>query len=171
MANTYTAISTITVGSSGSSSMLFDSIPANFRDLCLVFSLREDTDDRSMKITFNNDSSTVYSEKTIFGSAGTVYNSTGSSQSYLSPNTASAPSPAVANSFGNGCLYIASYSNPSHSKTVVIDTITENNAAGNAGNSRYVGTWANNSAISRITIMAWASKFVEYSTATLYGIK
>lgn len=171
MANTYNAIATVTVGSGGTTSIDFSSIPKSFTDLYLVFSLRQDTDDRSIKITFNNDSSSVYSEKSVFGSASTVYNSGSTSQVYFTPNTISAPSPAVADSFSNGAMYITNYSNATYSKSVSVDTITENNAAGNAGNSRYTGTWANNSAINRITITPYASKFVQHSTVTLYGIK
>ena len=55
MANTYTLISSVTVGSGGASSIDFTSIPATYTDLCLVWSGRSAGSDVDTKITFNSE--------------------------------------------------------------------------------------------------------------------
>lgn len=171
MANTFTAISTVTVGSGGTTSISFSSIPQTYSDLLVLFSLREDTDDRNVKLTFNSSSSSIYSGKYLMGSAGTNYTGTDTNNTYFTIVTGAVASPATVNTFGNSLLYIPRYTSTSYNKSIRIDTTNENADSGNSGCAIYAGVWASTSAISGITFTPWASKFVQYSTATLYGIK
>ena len=63
MANTYTLISSVTVGSGGASSIEFTSIPSTYTDLLLNFSGRSNTNQASggfaCKIEFNGSSSNL----------------------------------------------------------------------------------------------------------------
>ena len=171
MATTYKAIATVTVGSGGASSIDFTSISSAYTDLVLVYSLRQDTDDRSIKVTFNGNTSSIYTLTGVFGSASTVYNQSDANATSFMAGTGSAPSPATANTFGNCSMYIPNYASTTINKSVSFDHTSENNAAGNAGDAIFSGLWASTSAINQITITPWASKFVQYSTAYLYGIK
>ena len=171
MPTTYKAIATVTVGSGGTSSIDFSSIPSTYTDVLVLFSLRQDTDDRNIKITFNNSSSSIYSERVLTGSGGVVSSSNNSSQTRFAVGAGASPSPATANTFGNGMLYVPNYTNTSNNKSMSVSTASENNSDTNVGQVFYSGLWSSTSAINQITISPWASKFVQYSTATLYGIK
>ena len=76
---------------------------------------------------------------------------------------------STANTFGNAELYIPNYAGSNY-KSVSIDTVTENNAT-SAYAEIEAALWANTAAISSITCtLAFGTLFMQYSTATLYGI-
>jgi hypothetical protein len=172
MANTYSLINSITVGSGGASTIDFTSISSGFTDLCLKLSLRTANAAayNSASVTFNG-SSSGYSEINLYGnSTGTVsLSNSGAQIDYLWADAASATS----STFGNAEIYIPNYAG-STNKSVSFDISTENNAT--TTNASFVGfmtaLWSNTAAINRVTITAGSSStFAQYSTAYLYGIK
>ena len=167
MAFTYKAIASTTVGSGGASSITFSSIPQTYTDLVILTSLRQDTADQVAKITFNG-SSSGYSDRFVWGTGSSALSNSDSSQSVLWFYAGSAQSGQTANTFGNAAVYIPNYAG-SNNKLVSYDSVNENNAT-DAQMFLTAGLWANSAAITSITISPNSSKFVQYSTATLYGI-
>jgi len=171
MANTYTAIATVTVGSGGASTVEFTSIPATYTDLLLVFSLRSDRSASSISSSLIvNGSTSSYSSRYIRGDGSSVASYTGAS-SYFNPGEVPAAT-ATSSTFGNGMVYIPNYAG-STNKSFSFDNVQENNTTG-AYQTMGAGLWSNTSAITSIEIghRDYASgNFVQYSTATLYGIK
>lgn len=167
MANTYVAISTVTVGSGGASSIDFSSIPQTYTDLMIMFSGIDSGDNQSL-IRFNNDTSSTYTSKQLFNGNGTAQSSshtgTGSVVAYADGFTG-----YTANTFGNVSIYIPNYTSSSKYKSWSSDGVSENNGT-SIGQKLFAGLYQSNSAISSIQMLASAT-FSQYSTATLYGIK
>jgi hypothetical protein len=172
MAITYEAIATVTVGSSGASSIAFSSIPATYTDLKLVISARTNVDnwnDNSI-VRFNTDSGNNYSNRRINGSGSTIESSSNSSQDgfyYLNFNG----STVTSNTFCSNEMYIPNYTS-SNQKSFSVDRAIENNSFTENLVSLIAGIWTGTAAITSISIAPfYGTSFVQYSTATLYGIK
>lgn len=171
MANTYTLISSATVGSGGAAFIEFTSIPATYTDLCLLLSGRVDRAVLASTIvmTFNGITTLSYSDRTLLGSGASGSSSTSSGADIRDMILPAAN--ATANTFGNLLIYVPNYAG-SNNKSVSIDSVMENNATTSYQNLT-AGLLANTSAITSIkfTEPNGGSNFVQYSTAYLYGIK
>jgi hypothetical protein len=172
MAITYVPISNVTVGSGGSSIIEFTSIPQTYTDLLLKLSLRSSlagAHGGSAQMIFNNSTAQNYSFRYIRGSGNTSPSSAGTDGTSFIRVTNNHPTAGnTANTFCNSEIYIPNYTS-SHSKTVSEDMVEENNTAECylAVNS---GIWTLTNAITSIKLTSEATSFVQYSTATLYGI-
>ena len=172
MANTYTKISSSTVGAAGVSSIDFTSIPATYTDLCLKISVRSDetgSNNGQMIIQFNSDATAGnYTGKLIYGSGSAAGSTTqGGTSSFLAAGMDSAGN--TASTFANFEMYISNYAS-SNIKSTSSDGVAENNATA-AYSALTAYNWSGTAAITSINIKAGTSqKFVQYSTATLYGI-
>ena len=169
MANTYVAIATVTVGSGGASSIDFTSIPQTYTDLNVLLCTRStDTGLRTdIKMTFNGSSSS-YSGREIRNADGTA-SSTTSNTTYVDMWRINGTS-TTASTFTNHSLYIPNYTS-SNNKSFSIDDVLENNSTSSYYLGFAAGLWSNSSAINQITFTCGSGNFVQYSTATLYGIK
>lgn len=158
-------IQTVTVGSGGSASIVFSSIPQTFTDLLLVFSLRGTVVDvnNEVRLTINSSGGTdrlLYS----FGSAGANSNASGS---ILRGNTSGGN--ATSNTFGSGSAYIPNYTS-TNAKSVAFDTMSEG-TAGNQGMYLNAGLPTSTAAVTQISLDNPSSFiWVQYSSASLYGI-
>ena len=165
MANTYTLIASVTVGSGGASTMGFTSIPATYTDLVVKISSRMSGAVRSTAVTLSlNGSSSSFTAKYHYGS--------GSAAGSYSGTTAIADSDganATSNTFGSQEIYIPNYAG-STNKSFSVDGVQEDNQT-EAYASLIAGLWSNTSAITSITLTSSSGNFVQYSTAYLYGIK
>lgn len=165
MANTFTKIATVTVGSGGASTISFSSIPASYTDLCLKASMRTSRADTAdpVTITFNS-SSTTYSERRLWfdGSSATTYTGTSIEAQYANGAT------SVSNAFNNFEMYIPNYG-ASQNKPMSYYSAQQNNIS-TAYTVRLTGVWATSTAINTITLDPVYGNFVQYTTATLYGI-
>lgn len=165
MPTTYTAIATVTVGSGGSSSIDFTSIPATYTDLHILFSPRSTNSSATYGATIQfNSSSANFSYRALYGS-GSVAGSYSDTSSWLGEVPAAN---ATSNTFGNISIYITNYAG-STNKSFSIDNVGENNATA-ARADLIAELWANTSAITSIKLQS-AVNFAQYTTATLYGIK
>jgi hypothetical protein len=165
MANTFIKISTVTVSAGGSSTIDFTSIPQTYTDLKLILCNRSSntgTVDGS-PIYFNSDTTSGnYTYRRVLGDGASVASAT--VNGLVLPGSS-----ATANAFANSEIYIPNYTG-SNNKTMSIDSVTETNAVdGYAGLT--AGRWSGTAAITSIRIQNVGGTFVQYSTATLYGIK
>lgn len=165
-----TKIQTVTVGSGGAASIDFTSIPGTYTDLMLVYSVRlTSAASEGVFITFNGNTS-GYSSRDLYGSGSG--NGASSTNPYGFTNKlfiGSTDSTAqTSNTFGSTLVYIPNYAGSSN-KSVSADNVYENNATA-AGIDVLAGLWSNTSAITSISTVSNNGNFVQYSSATLYGI-
>jgi hypothetical protein len=170
MATTYEAIATVTVGSGGAANIEFTSIPATFTDLNILLSLRQTAvGGTNVNMIFNN-STTSYSNRDIISAAGTVASeSTVLGTSSIKVGFIPENTNYTANTFSNQYVYIPNYAG-STNKSVSTDNAMENNST-TVYFGLFAGLWSNTSAITSIKLTPENGNFVQYSTATLYGIK
>jgi hypothetical protein len=165
MATTFTKIAAVTVGSGGASGIDFTSIPSTYTDLCLKISLRGTYAGIGDNIRLNINSkgaNTGVTNITLFGTGSSVISATGDQMVFTG-------STATASTFGNGEIYFPNYTS-SANKSISADTVSENN-----GTTGYdflnAMLWSYTETISSISMTpAGGGTFVQYSTATLYGI-
>lgn len=170
-ANTFVQIgSTVTVGSGGTANITFTSIPATYTDLVLKVSTKTarsgDSSDDGY-VTFNG-ATTGFSYKYIAGN-GTICGSGGaSSTSSIYDFTPNGSGTNASGIWGNAEIYIPNYAGSNY-KSVSMDAVMENNAT---ASYQYLsaGLWSNTAAITSIKLQADLGNFVQYSTASLYGI-
>ena len=166
MADTFVKIASVTVGAGGASSIDFTSIPSTYTDLCVKVSSRLSSTDTPLFVYFNNDTTnTNYNVRRLLGSG-----SAASSGAFNAPYVIYADiSSYTSNTFGNAEIYVPNYAG-STNKSMSVDSVNENNATG-AEAVLTAGQWSNTAAINRLTLVPVTISFVQYSTATLYGIK
>ena len=165
MPDTFIKIASVTVGSGGASSIDFTSIPSTYTDLCVKFSLRAGSNNCNLR--FNGSSAASYGQKTLRGTGSAVdtYYSVNSGATEIYFQALSSTSD-TANTFSNVELYIPNYAG-STNKSCSLDGVGENNGTTTYSNL-IAGLWSNTAAITQVSVL---SSFVQYSTATLYGIK
>ena len=158
---TYTALATVTLGSSASS-VTFSSIPATYRDLILVSSVAL-SPAGDVHLRFNSDTGSNYS--TVFGygySGGT--GSASETQSFMTTTVYGAASTTIGEHAG--VVQIMDYSATDKHKTV----LSRANRA-NSGVDFIAGRWANTSAINTILVFHAAGRtLLTGTTLNLYGI-
>jgi hypothetical protein len=173
MANTYVKIASVSVGVLGAASIDFTSIPATYTDLLIKVSARCDQagsvgDDIYMQ--FNNDAGGNYSFKKLFGNGSTAGSNSGTSfrnNARVGRYTALS---ATASTFASNDIYIPNYAG-STQKSISADGSEENNST-TAVSVLDASIWTGTAAISSFKIFPLVTaNFVQYSTATLYGIK
>jgi hypothetical protein len=172
MANTFELIASSTVGLLGAASFDFTSIPSTYTDLVVKISARSDaaTDSEHIYVTFNGSASAQYSMLRFRGTGTAASSYSEATQTSINFYNAVDALTATANTFSNNELYVPNYAG-STNKSVSFDSVEENNATG-ANAVLFAGLWSNTAAINRITLASTGSnKFVQYSTAYLYGVK
>jgi hypothetical protein len=169
MANTYTLISSVTVGSGGAANIDFTGIPSTYTDLLVKYSIRDSNNSTSQNInlTFNNAGGTAYSEKLLYGSGSAAQSFSSSSAANINFQYATGAL-ATASTFSNGEIYIPNYAG-STAKSVSIDSVIENNATATAMGLT-AGLSSNTAAITSVKLASPSGTLQQYSTAYLYGI-
>ena len=171
MANTFYKIASVTVGSGGASSIDFTSIPSTYTDLVIKVSARDARAvvASSIVLQINGSTAASGSYRRIYGDGSAAFSDSDVSQTVVQSGHSDGNS-ATANTFGNVEIYIPNYAG-SANKSFSSDGVAETNAT-TTYMSLVAGLWANTAAITQITIKpATAVDFLQYSTATLYGIK
>lgn len=163
MAYTYSKIASVNIGSAGSGSINFLSIPQTYTDLLIKVSARNTTGTLDCYINFNG-SSTGLSRIVLYGNGSSTTTGTGS-DGYVVWIPQSTDTASI---FGNAEIYIPNYTSKVY-KSFTADSVTENNAT-LAYQFFQSGVWSNSEAIRSISLNS-GSTFAQYSTATLYGIK
>jgi len=164
MPSTYEVISATTVGTAAQTVTL-SSIPATYTDLVVVVNAQASVQS-DLYLTFNGDTSAVYSNTTLYGdgtSAGSRRDTRGNAYMVLTYYG------AVTTTAGNSVhtINVMNYANTTTHKTV----LTRANAA-SSGVDASVGLWGSTAAITSITFDLPSTRtFSAGSTFTLYGIK
>jgi hypothetical protein len=169
MANTYVQIgSTVTVGSGGSSTISFSSIPATYTDLKVVLSVRNTTATTVGNVTLDmqiNGLTTGYTGKQLFGSSTTVGSLNRNNVIIGTLNSAN----DTASTFSNIEVYIPNYAS-SNAKAYSVDSVSESNTSVTELDL-LAKLNSTTSAITSLTFLCSFDNFAQHSTASLYGIK
>ena len=169
MANTFVKIASTTVGSGGAATIDFTSIPSTYTDLIVKLSSRSTTGTTAVGATLNSDTGSNYTERQLEGS-GTGVSSTSGTFSLMRIGSSNGGTDTTSNTFASSELYIPNYAG-SNNKSASTDAVTEDNSSVAYATLRAL-LWNNTSAITSISLKNTNNNnFVQYSTATLYGIK
>ena len=171
-ATSFESIATSIVGSGGTASITFNSIPNTYTHLQIRAIARTDYTGGNFdafKINFNSDTANNYAWHQLGGNGSTAFAQQTSTTNtvyaaYVSSNSSGS------NTFGASVIDILDYANTNKYKTVRNLTGADNNGSGNLTFGS--GLWQSTSAITSITIDQWdGSNFNQYSHFALYGIK
>jgi hypothetical protein len=169
MATTYEAIATVTVGSGGASSIEFTSIPGTYTDLLVKTSLRcnNGSAGADMVLVTLNGSTSDFTHRYIINNAGSVASGSNVPRTVAATNR----NGTTASTFSNCEFYIPNYAG-SNNKSISVDYTTEQNGTTSYFQVLSANLWSNSAAITSIKMDDESGhSFVQYSTATLYGIK
>jgi hypothetical protein len=173
MANTFVKIASVTVGAGGASSIDFTSIPSTYTDLVVKVSARGSRTDQqfdTLNFVFNGNTSAVYTHRNIYGLNGSASSLNGVNVSDTGGMAYDGTNLATASTFGNAEIYIPNYAG-STNKSQSADSVSEGNSANGPIMALGTNLFAQTTAISSIKIQQGSGTIVQYSTATLYGIK
>lgn len=169
----YESIATVTVGAGGSSSIVFNSIPATYKNLQIRYLARTDRSgsaEDNIQLRFNSDSGNNYNTNVFYGDGSGFGSFSDGTSVTFNTRTMAAASSASANVFAMGIYDIFEYSNTSINKTVKALSGYDQSASAQVRLSS--GIWFNTAAISSITMVSSTnSNFVQNSTFALYGMK
>lgn len=167
MPNTFTKIASVTVGAGGAGTIAFTSIPQTYTDLKVLLSTRStySAGFDSLGIYFNGSQADI-SNRNIGGNGSSA---SSSSSTYRAIGTNDSAF-ATANTFASTEIYIPNYTGSTF-KSMSVDSVAENNATP-ANVLLVANLWSQTAAITALTFDNSTSgqNFVQYSTATLYGI-
>ena len=173
---TYKLIQTLTAGSGGATNFNFTTIPTDgtYNDLVLKISARSSTTGGNTgSIAFSlNGATSGYNWCYLFhnNTTGGAMNAGGLDTNYfggwINTNLNSA------GSFGHSTIYIPNYISTG-TKCYTTDSVQTNYATGTNTNYNAMSTsaWSGTAAINQITLTPDAGNFMQYSVASLYGIK
>ena len=170
-AGDYESIATVTVGSGGSSSISFSSIPSTYKHLQLRIIARQAGTSATgafAGLRFNSDAGNNYAVHELKGdgsSAGAA-NWTSIDMNYLQRVTSASQQ---SNNFGALVVDILDYANTNKYKTVRTLGGFDDNGSGRV--SLTSGLWQSTSAISTITLPTDTGNYQQYSHFALYGVK
>jgi hypothetical protein len=166
---TYTLISS-NVLTSSAASVTFSAIPATYTDLVVRVSARASNASatNNLRMQFNSDSSTNYSETSLRGNGSATSSYRTTSATELVEGFVIDADSATASTFGSLELYIPSYT-VSQSKPMSSFPVQENNTTA-ANIIPTAELWRNNAAITSIYMYVSGTTFMSGSSFYLYGI-
>jgi len=170
----FESIATVTVGSGGASSAIFDNIGSTFQHLQLRMcarSTRSFTSD-GIIIQFNTDTNAnnYFRYHYLYGdgaSAGAGNVGTGVQANLYVADVPAAT--ATASAFGGVVVDLLDYASTSKNKVSRSFAGFDRNGAGVV--QLFSGLWINTSAITKVTISCSNANLAEFSTLALYGVK
>lgn len=164
-------ISTVTVGNGGVSSISFTGIPQTYTDLVIKLSARSTIGGGDCTMIFNGSTAAAYTGRLLYSDGTNPAAANNSGQANMSWGAGAINrSTTTSNTFANTEVYIPNYTSSSY-KPVSTDSVEENNAT-QAYLELSASIWSNASPIFSVTLTPSSSgNFVQYSTATLYGIR
>lgn len=171
-ANSFESIATVSVGSGGSSSIDFTSIPGTYSHLQIrgiARTNRSDANFDALLITFNSDTGSNYSDHYLFGDGSAAYADGTANRASIRLYYATTGN-ATASVFGASIVDILDYSNTNKYKTT--RTLIGYDLNGSGTITLNSGSWRSTNAITSIQIKPNSgTSFNQYSHFALYGIK
>lgn len=163
--SSYESIATVSVGSGGSSTISFTSIPSTYKHLQLRY-IAKTTSDDVLTFRANSDSGTNYTIHRLFGNGSSAGASATVSYNYGGIGVLG----GTADCFAGGVCDILDYASTTKNKTFRILNGRENNTSGVVELRSTL--WASTSAITQLDFYTDnATNFSQYSHFALYGIK
>jgi hypothetical protein len=159
----YESIATVTVGSGGSSSVSFTSIPSTYQHLQIRYTARTNRSATSdiLNITLNGSATTT--GHYIYGTGSAAL--AGVLNSFVGWATANS---TASNTFGTGIIDVLDYKDTNKNRVLRSLVGWDGNGDGEISLTSVLQT--STSALSSLTITPTGS-FVQYSSFALYGIK
>jgi len=167
---TFVKIASVTVGSGGSSTIDFTSIPSTYTDLVIKGSVRGTGSGSGNSYSVSMSLNSVTTNRTwrrLYGYNGT---SIGSDNGATGLTGTAGGTGGTASTFNNFEIYIPNYAG-SNNKSFSADTVAEINSSSGNELDLVAGLWSSSAAITNISLSISTTNIAEYSTATLYGIK
>lgn len=169
--SSYESIATVTVGSGGSATISFTSIPATYTHLQIrAISRTSGSAGGYVYMQYNGDTGSNYTRHQLYGdgSSAAAYGASADTKALAAYQTIST---ALSNTFASIVLDILDYANTNKYKTFRVLNGYDVNGAGG-----YVffmsSAWLSTSAINSITLYPEASQnFGQYTQFALYGIR
>lgn len=158
-----TLIEHYVVPSGGQPSITFSSIPQSYDGLLIVTSLRNDTSSDEIYIKINNSSSN-FTQRSLRGEGASVITQSRSTNNIW---VSADKSTYTANTFSNSSLYFPNYAGSSHKSISMASSLETNGTDGR--NMINALLWSSTDAITQIELIG-ISNFVQYSSASLYGV-
>lgn len=168
--NSYESIATTTVGSGGSATVTFSSIPSTYTHLQIriIGRIDQSNTDDNIYVRFNGDNGANYAGHYFFGTGSTAVAAAAANQNQgVACRTTGGSSSA--NIFGVGTCDILDYANTNKNKTVRVLTGHDQNGEGLIFLMSTL--WRNTSAVTSITLFTLAGNMTQYTQLALYGIK
>ncbi len=166
--SSYESIATVTVGSGGSSTITFSSIPATFKHLQIRGIAKNTVADYETKMRVGNgsaDSGSNYADHYLLGNGASVFTNAAATQT-------SAIIGIEGNTTSNYAAYVCDildYANTNKYKTFRTLNGVDKNGSGSI--RLQSGLWQSTSAINTIELFHAAGNFEQYTQFALYGIK
>jgi hypothetical protein len=162
----YDSIATTTVGSGGSASVTFSSIPATYTHLQVRAIGIGSTNGVTFRIRMNSDTGSNYATHYLLGDGATASAGAITSTTSLiwgtTPESTTYPGAAVCD--------ILDYANANKYKTTRSLAGGDMNGSGGYA-ALYSGLWMNTAAVTSLTLFPGAGNFAQYSSFALYGIR
>lgn len=171
-ATSYESIATVTVGSGGSSSISFTSIPSTYKHLQIRYlaqCVNSATAAENIAFRFNSDTGGNYTRHYLDGNgtSATAGANTGVTQVYAIAGQTSSTYPSA---FGAGIMDILDYTNTNkYTTTRALGGVDFNGSGGEIQLTS--GLWLNTAAITQIDIRALDGNLAQYSSFALFGVK
>ena len=170
----YESIATVTVGSGGSASISFTSIPSTYQHLQIRGIARAsiaDSADHNIVAAFNSDTThTNYRTHVLDGNGATASSGTAQIANFYAGAGLTPGNSSTASTFSGSVVDILDYTNTNKNTTVRTLNGFDTNGAGYARFGSSV--WLNTAAITSIDIsLRTGTSFVQHSSFALYGIK
>ena len=168
----YESIATTTVGSGGTATITFSSIPATYTHLQIRGIGRSTTANTGVDnvyVTVNSDSGANYARHHIIGN-GTTASASAASSTNQAVLGDIARNNNTSGMFGAFVIDILDYANTNKYKTVRSILGYEQNTS-DGGVNLNSGNWRSTSAITSIKLYPASGNFNQYSSFALYGVK
>lgn len=166
-AGDYESIATVTVGSGGSSSISFSSIPSTYKHLQIRGIAKGTVASAALLTGFNGDTASNYNDHYIEGNGSSVVAGYDATSAIIAYGTI-APT-AATSVFTATVIDILDYANTNKYKTTRALTGYDSNGSGYMDLNS--GLWRSTAAISSITLSPTSGNFAQYTQYALYGIK
>jgi hypothetical protein len=165
MPSTYEPIATQTLGSAAAT-ITFSSIPSTYTDLRLVVVHKLATSDGFLDLTFNSDTSALYSETNLQGNGSAASSTVASGQTKIRNAFYS-----YLNWWALSEMDLFSYAGSTNKTALISTTADDNDTENYISIVKSVGLYRSTTAISSLTLTGVNSNINTGTTASLYGIK